>query len=353
MTRNLYFDESGFTGHNYLDPLQPIFSIASNNLEPSFAEQILKESFPKYKGDEFKFSVLWKLRKRQFLDLATRLADHGDLIKFWVVDKHFAVMVKMVDFLIEPGVTAAGYNFLANGFGRKFANYLYFGLKFFATSGSLKIITDAYQTFSRAPSKEALRILTSRIKSVYEIQNYQLKELLGQMLDGCYNFEKYFDFGSFKSTNDLQFAVMLGAVVDWRKMFTEDFRIIHDATSNFMRQKETWDRITGVNVFKRKHPLGDGSEVEFPLRVIETLAVDSRQNYSVQLADVLAGYASKHFDLTRPEDEREILDEIVNTGLGYTNFNSILPGHEFPNFPPERLTGPDAVDKMSDIMGRI
>ncbi len=108
MVKHLYFDESGFPGHNYLDPLQPIFSIASNCLEPLLAEEILKQSFPKYNGDEFKFSILWKTKRNQFIELARKLSEYGDSIKFWIVDKHFAVMVKMVDFLIEPSVTAAG-----------------------------------------------------------------------------------------------------------------------------------------------------------------------------------------------------------------------------------------------------
>ncbi len=192
--------------------------------------------------------------------------------------------------------------------------------------------------------------MTRVIKSVYEKQPLELKAHLGQMIDGAINFEKYSDLNTFKSTNDLQFTVMLSSVVDWRKSFKEDFCILHDATSNFMRQKETWDKITGTSIPKQDHPFGDGSEVEFPLRVIETRAIDSKLNYSIQLSDLLAGYASKHFDLSRPEEERYILDSMVDHGLINSSFNSIRPGVEFPTFPPERLNGPDAVDRIIKMM---
>ena len=56
VARTLYFDESGFTGDNLLDSTQPIFAIASTDLEPEVAEVILRETFPRYGGNEFKFS---------------------------------------------------------------------------------------------------------------------------------------------------------------------------------------------------------------------------------------------------------------------------------------------------------
>ena len=58
-TRNLYFDESGFTGYNLLDPQQPVFCIASTDIGPDEAQAILRESFPRYQGQEYKFQNIW------------------------------------------------------------------------------------------------------------------------------------------------------------------------------------------------------------------------------------------------------------------------------------------------------
>jgi hypothetical protein len=350
MTKTIYFDESGFTGYNYLDPLQPIFTLASHDITPDLSEKILKISFPNYKGDEFKFSNLWKSNRNQFLDFANNLKAYGNGIKFWVIDKRFAVIVKMVDFLVEPSITNAGFNFLANGFGRKFANYVQFGLTHFGTKGSAEELIFAYQAFSRNPSSESLTEFTKRIKEITAKQTPELQSVLEQMVEGAVNFETYSNLDTFKSTNDLQFTAMLAAVADWQREYTGDKVIIHDASSNFLRQKEVWDQVTGNDVDEHLHPLGDGTFVQFPLRVLATHAVDSKSHYSVQLSDLLSGYAAKHFNLERPDQEREVLDGMVDAGLFNSSFNGIRPGYEFPSENPEKLNGPDAVDLMIKMM---
>ena len=55
LTKTLYFDESGFTGYNLLDPNQPVFTIASSDLGDQEAADILRAAFPRYQGHEYKF----------------------------------------------------------------------------------------------------------------------------------------------------------------------------------------------------------------------------------------------------------------------------------------------------------
>lgn len=177
-----------------------------------------------------------------------------------------------------------------------------------------------------------------------------MKTLIGQLIDGAEKFEEFHDINDFKNTNDLQFTAMLAAVADWRKKFVDDFVIIHDASSNFLRQKETWANITGNDVPKQLHPLGDGSFVEFPLRVLETHSANSKDNYSIQLSDLLAGFASRFFNPNQSQDERIILNEMISSGLKHATINCIMPGKEFPDGEPRKLNGPDAVDRMMGIM---
>ncbi|MGO1596776.1 MAG: hypothetical protein ACTHXT_08445 [Sphingobacterium sp.] len=55
--KNLYFEASGFTGYKLLDPDQPIFVIASHDLEEDVAEAILRKSFPSYKVRNINFPI--------------------------------------------------------------------------------------------------------------------------------------------------------------------------------------------------------------------------------------------------------------------------------------------------------
>ncbi|WP_316819241.1 DUF3800 domain-containing protein [Pedobacter nyackensis] len=348
--KRLYFDESGFTGYNHLDREQPIFALASHDLNEELAQSIMKRSFPNYKGEEYKFSSLWKSSKPQFLGLAKNLKPFTNGIRFWIIDKHFAVLVKMVDFLIEPATTASGYNFLAGGFGRKLANQIYYNFQSNATPGMLDELLNQYQFFSRNPSKETLATFLTNIEHLYNKQSLAVKHHLALMVEGVRNFEHFNNLDTFKSTNDLQFTAMLAMIVDWRKATSEDFTVIHDASSNFLRQRQLWDQITSHDVISQDFPLGDGSTVAYPLRVLNTKSVNSKDSYGVQLSDLLAGYASKHFDLTRPKEERETLDGMVTAGLYGSNFNSIRPAKDFPSGAPSKLTGPDAVDLLINIM---
>jgi hypothetical protein len=76
-----------------------------------------------------------------------------------MMDKQFVVLTKIVDFLIEPFVTNAGYDFYADGFCWKYTNYIHFGLEQFAPPGLHERLLKAYQRFSREPSIGELRRL--------------------------------------------------------------------------------------------------------------------------------------------------------------------------------------------------
>jgi hypothetical protein len=107
-------------------------------------------------------------------------------------------------------------------------------------------------------------------------------------------------------------TVMIAAVVDWRKQCDDDLAVIHDASSNFLRQRKMWDKITNSDVPKQLHRLGDGTYVQYPLRVVSTEQADSRDHTSIQLCDIVAGLMAK-FHAEQIEDEA-ILAAAKKTG---------------------------------------
>lgn len=96
--RNLYFDESGYTGYNLLDPVQPIFAIASADIYADEAGSILRDSFPKYQGAEFKFSNIWATGSRAGLTaFSMHVKAFADRSFVYMIDKRFGVLTKIVD----------------------------------------------------------------------------------------------------------------------------------------------------------------------------------------------------------------------------------------------------------------
>jgi hypothetical protein len=351
-TRTIYFDESGFTAYNLLDPNQPVFAVASADADERWAEEILADSFPNYQGAEFKFSNIWRSKNREglirFAQHLSALEDHSFL---YVIDKRFAVLTKIVDFLIEPYVTDAGYDFYDKGFCWKYCNYIYFGLTQFAPPELLNALLRNYQAFSRDPTPQSLAKLRAQLKFMASSAEQRVRIFLEQMELGARLFHEYQNLEKFGGSDELQMTTMLAVVSYWRQHYPEDFAIVHDVSSNFLRSKELWERITSNKTPAQMHRQGDGTFVEFPLRIVSTAAVDSRNSRSIQLCDVLAGLATRHFSVPLDGDDRKFLNDLVGKGLKHVTHSGILPDVVFPDqIPPKRLTGPDVVDRMTEMM---
>jgi hypothetical protein len=160
MVKTLYFDESGFTGYNLLDPAQPIFTVASSDVDEQLALDILRDAFPRYQGPEYKFTNIWSSGNREGLrKFSMRLSDLGQSAFVYMVDKRFGVLTKIVDFLVEPIITRAGFDFYDEGFCWKYANYIHFGLTQVVSPELYLALTNAYQSFSRDPNEATLHQL--------------------------------------------------------------------------------------------------------------------------------------------------------------------------------------------------
>lgn len=233
-TRTIYCDESGFTGYNLLDRHQPVFAIASANIQEEQAEDILRSSFPNYKAAEFKFSNIWSTRNKVgLLKFAAHIPKFEELLFIYMIDKGFATLTKAVDFLIEPYITDTGYDFYDEGFCWKYCNYIYFGLTNYAPPELLESLLRNYQSFSRNPSPETLARLQLQLGLMATSAEARVRVFFQQMELGAKLFHKYHNLDTFRGSDELQMTTMLAVVGHWRQRFAEDFAIIHDASSNF------------------------------------------------------------------------------------------------------------------------
>lgn len=314
--RTIYCDESGFTGYNLLDPAQPIFVVASAAIDEKRAAEILAEAFPGYQGPEYKFKNIWNGKHRAgLLRFVAHLAAFEDLAFIYMIDKRFAVLTKIVDFLIEPYITDAGYDLYDEGFCWKYTNYIHFGLTQFAPPELIDTLLKNYQRFSRDPSEDSLATLALQLKIMATSAEEDLRIFFEQMELGAQLFTKYLNLGTFRESNELQSTTMIAIISHWRQRYSEDFAVAHDASSNFLRGRDLWERITNNDVPKQMHRLGDGSFVEFPLRVVSTQSVNSIDSRAVQFCDVLAGLGARYFDPRTAAGEREFMDSLVEAGL--------------------------------------
>ena len=317
------------------------------------SEQILRESFPTYRGAEFKFSKLWRSTRNRsrFREFGHNLGAYADQVFIWRVEKKFAVLTKIVDYLVEPIARHGGFDFYADGFSLNYTNYVYFGLTRLAPQNVYLSLLRAYQKFSRTPTRRNLHDLHWDLTRLAKEAGDPMKEFLEFMALGARNFETFFDIESFGGSDELQLTSMIAIVGHWRNLHEEDFAITHDASSNFFRRLEDWEKISNSNVPDQDHPTASGTMFRFPLRVVSIESVDSKTNSSVQLCDVLSGLAGRHFRAGANEADRRILGEAVNAGLGDAQLGGIMPEEFDPSrLQPREREGPDAVDRMADII---
>lgn len=351
--KTLYFDESGFTGANYLDEAQPFFVVASTDIEPARAEGILKAAFPKYAADEFKFSNIWKNHQGGLTEFGKALGGLEHNAYIYMIDKRFAVLMKIIDFLIEPVMHENGYDFYADGFCWKYANCIHFDFEQLAPPRLYDSLLETYQRFSREPTDARLADLQMLLRVTANRYAGKCQVVWEQMALGAERFHRYHKIDEFKATNDLQVTSVFASVAGWRQRSADDFALIHDATANFFRGKNVWDHVTGNEVPQQVHIGGDGKPLEFPLRVLSTTPRDSKDCRSIQFCDVLAGLGTKLFDTRIAGEERTLLREILKAGAGVIDFNGVRPRQVFPEKGlPRKRNGPDAVDKMMAIMAK-
>jgi hypothetical protein len=351
VTKDLYFDEAGYTGANWLDPEQPVFAVASTDIDSKLAEELLRASFPNYQGPEFKFTNIWRSNNKMRLVEFGRLLGQLDRHEFvYYIDKRFGVLTKIVDFLIEPIITNAGYDFYSDGFCWKYSNYIWVGLTNFEPE-LLEALLKAYHQFSREPTPEQLRRLQIQLRIMSASCDERVQIFLDQMALGAEEFQRFYDLAAFRGSSEIQVTSLFASMLYWRRKFQEDFAVVTDESSNFLRNKDMWDRATNSDVPAQTHVAGDGEPVEFPIRVVSTTLVDSKTSHAVQLCDVLAGFAARHFDDKTSDADRELLDAAIESGLGVVDYNGIRPALVFPDaIPPRRLDGPDVVDRLQEVL---
>ncbi|MFN0114713.1 MAG: DUF3800 domain-containing protein, partial [Paracoccaceae bacterium] len=355
--RTIFFDESGFTGYNLLDPDQPVFAVASADIADSRAEEILRSSFPHNRADEFHFTRIWGSRRQRegLKAFCGHLHEVADTSFCYATDKRFAVLTKIMDFLVEPVITNAGFDFYDEGFCWRYSNYVHFGLTQFAPPELLDCLLAYYQEFSRDPTRERLSTLKFRLRMMAASSEGRIQVSLDQMAMGAELFERYNSLDDFRSSNNIQTSTMIAIIGHWRQTYPEDFAVVHDASSSFLRDRPMWDIITAADNPEVVLKAGDGSLVPHPLRVVSTEARDSRQSYPIQFCDILAGLTAKHFNPNLDDEDRAYMNELIGEGLDNISSNRLIPSGEFPvRIPPKKLDGPDVVDQMAEMLrGRL
>jgi hypothetical protein len=155
----------------------------------------------------------------------------------------------------------------------------------------------------------------------------------------------------FEDSSEIQVTSVFSTVTWWRQQRREDFALVHDESSAFLKQRDLWQTMLRDDFEAPPFPIANGSEVELPLRVRSTTAVRSQESPAVQLCDVLAGLGAKAGPGLIGGTRDPFIVELVEAGAGELTYSGVMPHALYVKGPPPRREGPDMVDRMVELLG--
>ena len=350
----IYLDESGFTGDDLLHDQQPHFVLASSLVGDEEAEAIMRRCFPRFQGPEFKFKVLWRRREvhRDGLRaLAAELPAVADRAFLFVVDKRFALLGKMFDYLAEPVFRATGRDFYRDGYAMRYMNTVHRDVLRAGGADVYEGATARWNAFARAPSTTNFKALQNYLGEIVQTSVHPISTIFGMLSKGASFFEaSNSDLSDFTDSNEIQVTSILSSITHWRQRESEDFDIVHDESTSFDSQQELWSTITRDDFTSPPFRQANGTIVELPLRVRSTTGVRSETSSAIQFADLLAGLGAK-FALTSDSDERDpFLIDLVKRGAGALTSGGVRPHDDYAVGGVPLRVGPDPLDTMTDLL---
>ena len=122
----LWFDESGHTGEDLLNPDQPVFVLASSNVSQEAAERLVQTHFAGVRAAELKHGALSKHERgrRQVLGFLEDPAVEGMFaVDIW--HKEFTLFTTLVDCWVETAMHRDGVDLYNRGGNIALANATY------------------------------------------------------------------------------------------------------------------------------------------------------------------------------------------------------------------------------------
>lgn len=346
----IYLDECGFTGEDLFNPDQKIFVIASIKINPTEADNLKKTYFKDVNSRELKHSKLCKYHKQQrmVINFLNYVNDNPDLFIISVTHKRYALICKIVDFIIEPFAYEKGEDLYKDGFNISLANLLYYTLPVFGNKKMFDEIIYGFQEMARLKTVESYKRffsifnktqLNKQLDDLFDLfratQNYYGEEILSLLPDGAL---------------DLAMTNAMQVMATWRSRIKDKITVIHDSSSNMSKQKNIWDAIMDKSMASKT--IGyDYRKMTFPIAIEETKFDKSENFVGLQLADVVAGAAARALDYLSLDGVKDIYSGELSEIFKQIKVLPIVPE---PKVTPEELgtIGTKAEDPL-EFFGEI
>jgi len=283
----IFIDESGYTGEDLFNRQQPVFVIASHNIDEQKCKEIKKLFFHKVQARELKHSVMCKYPKQQnmIIRFLEYLVDNKISVKLSIVNKQYTLVCKMVE-MIEVVMNDDGIDIYDRGGNLGLANMLYYCLPVFGGRDFFSDLLVKFQNLLRERDEASFDLFFEPLFNRFESEDLEDLLTFFRIIPVRYGY-RFLDYIT-KNSLDISFTCALTLMANWRKEIKHEIHLVHDASTNMAKQKNIWDAlmdptlpniVTGYNT----------RTLEFPVAVSTTLFENSTNWAGLQLADIIAG----------------------------------------------------------------
>lgn len=281
-----HIDESGFTGHDLLNPDQRFQGASAICISDDEAAALIKEFFPRVQAAELKYQ---SLSKRQRYHQPLIELQRSVLSRFkcttCVADKRYLLCLIFMDYAVEPFYYARGIDFYKDGNAHSLASLLYRVGPVLLGEGVFDRILAAFQ---HAVKQKSIRANTELIEAVRASRWQELPEALGPLANAD---SDCLDAICVQGVSTDGAPVILQALISRMEVQSSGpYLARHDRSDNLATYHQALLRYINhdkVATFKNS----EITSLTFPLKLRGVEQVDSKQSPAIQIADVMVGAA--------------------------------------------------------------
>jgi hypothetical protein len=297
---DIYIDESGYTGEDFLQINQPIFVLSSVILSNKISLDIFKKFFSDLQCRELKHSRIAMRPKGQqiIIDFIKEINTIENISTLFIVHKEFNLIAKLVDLWIEPAMKKSGYNLYQDGGNIALSNLLYTIFISLLPEKLFKRILKRFQLMMRKRTKANYYNFWNDIYNIYYGEEFSdnnpvrdcMSFLLGAEIDLGFNHLMTLP----ERILDISVTCAITTVNYWRNKYENNFKVIHDNSSRMAKEQWLWNILVSSEVEPYEFKNIERKTI-FPLNVKETILANSKDYIQLQFADIIAGAGATLF----------------------------------------------------------
>lgn len=305
----IFIDESGYTGEDLINSTQPFFILASLCLSESDCRELRERFFKKVKSPELKHKKLLENRRQGLIiDFLKELSNTPELVKIHIVHKQYALVSKLVQYVVMPAARKDGIDLRINGRDIALTYFIYHDLPVLAGKEFVGALLKRFQKMMIAKNHQSYHLFfdplfDERYPHVSDIEHQKIIDLYlwyikqGHTAMG-YDLIDHLEASSqslqISHSRPLDIALQSALTLTelWRKQVTDEITIIHDASSRMAEVFPLWQ--TFVHPYPPPALLQyKASSTTSSIGVAETYLLNSKDWVGLQLADIVAGATSR------------------------------------------------------------